>query len=191
MLLGCGSEAPRAPSDACNPVAQCGGDVRGAWDLVDACYLSVERPMVDNCEAATSSAEVLEPSGGVSFDGERYTFDFMVTMRLTVHLPEHCLHQGDATFTCAELGGPLPRGATLVCAAPSGGGCDCTADLPITGDDVGPYSVRDEQLQLRAEPFDYCVQGDQLLLNHRIDLELRERLSMTTLLQLTLGKPSS
>lgn len=163
---------------------QCGGSLLGRWSLADACYLTVQQPVVEGCEEASATAEGVEPEGEVQFDDAAYSFRFTVTMRLTVHLPERCRLRADERYACAELGGPLAGGEPLVCSDAAGGGCDCQADLPISGNNQGPYSLRDSQLSLRGEPFDYCVQGDRLLLNH----ELSSGQSMITLLQLALDR---
>lgn len=186
-LASCARDVTPAAAAACSAVEQCGGDVQGTWH-VDACYLSVQQPQVQGCEAASTSAEALEPMGRVIFEDTTYTFDFSLTMRIHIQLPETCRHAAGMSFECAELGGTLARGETLQCSTLEGGACDCSADLSITGDDVGPYSAHDERLSLRAEPFDYCVQSDRLLLNHRIAVEMDAPEPMITLLQLTLMK---
>lgn len=167
----------------CSPVAPCGGDVVGTWDVQsfclppDAAELALGDALPPACDDTFVSAEAT-PSG-VS---QVYNSDGTLGRSGTVNLhnqyrfTEACLtalspEVPNVAVACENIAAGSFSGITLenpelwaLECVESGGACECdgTASVDVTG--TGTYTVLGSSISAGDGAASYCISGDQLTL---------------------------
>jgi hypothetical protein len=150
----------------CGKVAPCGGDIVGAWKVIDACPTG--SGTVPNCPGATVKVSSIRVTGTVEFNMDKtYSDTLTESLSETLTLPNSCLMA--LGVTCAEQAAILMNGTTCTT---SGSDCVCTIKPNQTTMVTGTYTLAGNTVTTtsNASPTsasstgsaDYCVQGSLL-----------------------------
>jgi hypothetical protein len=192
---GGGGGSGGADPASCENVTACGGDTLGTWTVASSCL----RPsgIVDlsgfgiGCPSAPITGGMLTVTGSLSFMDGGVAMDNTITTGTEIFEPEAaCLNISGTTTLCDGLNGSLaalgyncppedPNCLAVDCvAAPTGGGCVCTAKVYQSGGmafvsfdywNSGTYTSASNELTLTGNTKDtkypYCVAGTKLTMS--------------------------
>ena len=187
-LGACESEVESAGA-TCEPVAACGGDILGTWQLRAVCsddLVALARSAVFAPECVETIVGVEADAAGTTTYGADGTMTWSRTIMLDVQmaLTSACLtalngQVVDAASACSMLAsdaGAVPSLMLSSCSA-AGETCDCTAKVEVTMSNTSAYAISGTQIMADSEAYDYCVAGDVLtVIERRVDAELAFKL---------------
>jgi hypothetical protein len=151
-------------SSTCPPLAPCGGDIAGTWDVSGVCLEIPLATALAACPGATITRADGRARGRVVFSTAPSIARRVAESEARVDLlvPAVC---AAAAGGCAALQALLVRAAPgATCAAAATGDCLCTAQQRYTIDDGDAYTTMSNQIvsTTSGKRWDYCVDGSTL-----------------------------
>jgi len=153
-------------ASACATASPCGGDIVGAWRVMQSCF---SEDLGSVCPGA--SATIAFASGGTMTFGADQTYAANTAGGATTHYhyPGACIPNG---YTCAQYGQLLTSVglySSVNCISDAAGFCNCDAITASTSPtETGTYRTSGVTLQTThsgsTSSAPYCVQGNLLYL---------------------------
>jgi hypothetical protein len=147
----------------CTPLAACGGDVQGLWNLTGGCVDDgAFAAAKGQCPGLVESNVKFQARGVVFANATNITRKTEVKFTATLAVPKVCK---DAIGTCADVAnavkftGIANATCTDVAADMS---CSCDVGDSTTENTSDTYSTSGNTLTSGARTFDYCVAGSEI-----------------------------
>ena len=169
-VTGCDGGGGGGESLACEDGEPCGGDIVGAWEVVETCLEDDEIPIDDEeCPEMTLRVEDVTLEGTFEFDDDgTYHVGGETSATIVISRPEECLNGA----SCDELEDAANDDAEaedrpeLSC-VDADDGCDCSTAIEEELDEDGHWETEDSTLTNVPDDEDdndndYCVRGDDL-----------------------------
>jgi hypothetical protein len=178
---GTGGEPPDVPlNQMCEDFEPCGGDPEGSWTVIDTCLETVgDLGLTDTpgCEDAVEGVGAVV-EGTRTYENGEVTYEQTVTGRMQILVTDACA-QGllgtedvDASMLCPLLPSLAGMGMTsmlsdIECAVGSDDECHCDGYYDGgTTTTTTTYTVDGSTItQGNGEVYDFCQQGDSLILH--------------------------
>ncbi len=177
--FGCGGGGGMTGADGgpgggtCTSNASCGGDIVGAWTIVQACNAKASKSKTCGAETYTVSNPV--QSGTLTFRADGTATEVLrTTGTLADVLPPICLT--NAAQTCADIEASYRElvqsgaGYTSASCADNAGTCECALGFDTTTNVSGTYTTSGSTLTVvtnggSSSSQTYCVTGSTLIIS--------------------------
>lgn len=184
--VGCGGRTDQAA--ACSPLAGCGGDLTGTWDVTSMCVRVLDGAEVPSavpeCEPvsrhALDVAVIIPKDMTVTFTKDTYFRSGTASLDTSYVFTDACLaadgYDVASADTCDQVGLGIQGGtnfsgfnfapSVITCRLDSAS-CVCEVSGDVTLGDSGPYRVSDSQIFFdgQATGGTYCSRNDRALIS--------------------------
>ncbi|HEY8428065.1 MAG TPA: hypothetical protein VIL20_06810 [Sandaracinaceae bacterium] len=157
-----GEPPPPAPEIAirfggCEPVAACGGDVRGTWAYQDACIDDPFPAARGACPGITLENLAGTARGRVVATATTVTRESRVSLSGTIVVPASC-----AILGCSAIEDLLDTAYDSASCTGGPTGCRCDVSNTIDTVETSAYTITGSTLRAGDRTYEYCVDGNTL-----------------------------
>lgn len=152
----------RTGGSSCPPLAPCGGNELGTWDVGGGCIDLASPDQLMSCPGARVSRTAGRARGRVTFAGGFARRASQWEVEADLFIPALCAAVVGGCSTLQTLVSAAYPGST--CMAAGAGDCQCAVRMGGAIDDADRYSTSANQIisASSGKRWNYCVAGDQL-----------------------------
>src|SRR5579872_7012075 len=102
VVVGCSGNSV-STLGTCSPVAPCGGDVVGTWNIIGASACGSASSA--SCPGLIITVPSISESGTLTFNADlTYSVSLSQSIAEAITVPDSCLSSGTASVTCDQFG---------------------------------------------------------------------------------------